>query len=73
MTGGDLLTPENFCGCRKAGGLEGFGAVAGGETKGNADGIGAGAGLGESKGMVMTGRKGCGTLSDDSEGPKSVG
>lgn len=71
MTGGDLLTPANFC--RKAGGVGGFRAGTGGGTKGNAGGTGAGAGLGESKGMVKMGRKGCGALGGGSEGPKSGG
>lgn len=68
MTGVDLLTPANFCGGRKAGGVE-----AGGETKGSAVGTGAGAGPGESKVIVKTGRKGWGTLRGGSEGPKSAG
>lgn len=41
--------------------------------KGNAVGTGAGAGPGESKVIVKTGRKGCGTLNGGSEGPKSAG
>lgn len=73
MTGVDLLTPANFCGCRKAGGVEAFRAEAGGETRGSAVGTGAGAGPGESKVIVKTGRKGWGTLSGGSEGPKSAG
>lgn len=73
MTGVDLLTPANFCGCKKAGGVGEFRAVAGGGTKGKAVWTGAGAGPGESKVMVKTGRKGCGTLGGGSEGPKSAG
>lgn len=73
MTGVDLLTPANLCGCRKAGGVGGFRVGAGEGTKGNAVGTGAGAGPGESKVIVKTGRKGCGTLSGGSEGPKSAG
>lgn len=42
MTAGDLLTPANFCGCRKAGGVGGFRAVAGGGTSGTAGEAGAG-------------------------------
>lgn len=57
MTEGDLLAPANF-GCRKVGGAEGLKAVAGGGAKGRAGEVGAGAGLGDSKGMVNTGRKG---------------
>lgn len=72
MTAGDLLAPENFCGCRKVGGIGGFRGVAGG-TSGTAGGAGTGVGLGESTGMVNTGRKGCGTLSGGAEGPKSAG
>lgn len=73
MTTGDLLTPGNFCGCRKAGGVGGFRAVGGGGTTGPAGEAGAGAGLGESTGMVNTGRNGCGTLSGGAEGLKSTG
>lgn len=73
ITGVDLLTPGNFCGDRKAGGAEGLRVEAGGETKGSGAGTGAGAGPGESKVIVRTGRKGCGTLSGGSEGPKSAG
>ena len=73
ITGVDLLTPANFCGYRKAGGVGGFRVGAGEGTKGNAVGTGAGAGPGESKVIVKTGRKGCGTLSGGSEGPKSAG
>lgn len=67
MTGVDLLTPANFCGCRKAGGVGEFIVGAGEGTKGNAVGTGAGAGPGESKVIVKTGRKGCGTLNGGSE------
>lgn len=73
MTEGDLLTPANFCGCRKAGGVGGVRAVAGGGTKGKGGDTGTGAGLGESSGTVNRGRKGCGTLSGGAEGPKSAG
>ena len=73
MTGGDLLTSANFCGCRKAGGVGGFRAVAGGGPNGKTGEAGAGTGLGDSKGMVNTGRKGWGTLSGGAEGPKSAG
>lgn len=73
MTAGDLLAPENFCGCRKVGGVEGFKGVAEGGTSGTAGGAGTGVGLGESTGMVNTGRKDCGTLSGGVEGPKSEG
>lgn len=73
MTDGTLLTPANFCGWWKVGGAGGFRAVAGGGTNGNTGETGGGAGLGDSRGMVKTGRKGCGTLSGGSEGPKSVG
>lgn len=72
MTEGDLLAPANF-GCRKAGGARGLKAVAGGGANGRAGEAGAGAGLGDSKGMVNTGRKGWGTLRGCAEGPKSVG
>lgn len=58
MTEGDLLAPANF-GCRKVDGAEGLKAGAGGGgAKGRAGEAGAGAGLGDSKGMVNTGRKG---------------
>lgn len=70
MTEGDLLAPANF-GCRKVGGAEGLKAGAGGGAKGRAGEAGAGAGLGDSKGMVNTGRKG--TFSGGAGGPKSVG
>lgn len=73
MTGLDLLTPANVCVCRKAGGVGGLRVGAGGETKGNAVWTGAGAGPGESKVIVKTGRKGCGTLNGGSEEPKSAG
>lgn len=73
VTAGDLLAPANFCGCRKAGGVGGFREVAGGGTNGTAGDADVGAGLGESTGMVNTGRKGCGTLSGGAEGPKSAG
>lgn len=73
MTTGGLLTPANFCGCRKAGGVGGLRAVAGGGTNGTAGEAGAGVGLGESVGMVKTGRNGWGTLRGGAEGPKSAG
>lgn len=73
MTEGDLLTPANFWGCRKVDGAGGFRAGAGEATNGKAGAAGAGAGLGESTGIVKMGRKGWGTLSGGAEGPKSVG
>lgn len=73
MTEGDLLTSANFCGCRKAGGVGGLRAVAGGGPKCKAGDTGAGAGLGESNGMVNTGRKDWGTVSGGAEGPNSAG
>lgn len=73
MTTGALLTPANFCGCTKAGGVGGLRAVAGGGANGTAGEAGAGAGLGESMGTLNTGRKGCGTLRGAAEGLKSAG
>lgn len=72
-TEGPLLAPADFCSGRKVGGVGGLRAVEGGGTNGNAGETGDGAGLGESRGMAKTGRKGCETLSCGSEGPKSVG
>lgn len=73
MTLGDLLTPANFCGCRKAGGVGGLKAVEGGGANGKAGEAGAAVGLGESKGTGNMGRKGCATPSGGIEAPKSVG
>lgn len=73
MTTGALLTPANFCGCTKAGGVVGLRAAAGGGAKGTAGGAGAGAGLGESMGTLNMGRKGCGALRGAAAGLKSAG
>lgn len=73
MTEGDLPTSANFWGCRKVEGVGGFRAVAGGGPNGKTGEGGGGAGLGESKGTVNTGRKGWGPLRGGAEGPRSAG
>lgn len=71
-TAGDLLAPENFCGCRKVGGAGEFRAEAGGGASGTAGAAGGGAGLGESVGTLNTGWKGGGTAGGGVGVPKSV-